>query len=540
MLPPLGRSGSSTPSGTTTWTTLAAFTASARSSPTRHGTRAGSPRSPVTCAGGRAERAGAEPFGQPVGDVAREHLSGRVGAREHRLVVEVAVGQLGHDGAQLLGRRGRCRPGSRRRRGSRRGTSRRRRTSRRAAAGRGRRPRRVKLCATIMWSRTVTPNTAPPRCRRSTRGTAPAARGETSRGITSGRVSNGDSPVSRLSNAGSRRRSRASVSRSAVVRRPRRAGATMPTWLALTDEPTRVEAAPERELVVVVAVPAELDDRALRRQQLQRPLQARGGRAGVEDQVAPVGRLVGQGEVHPSAAATSARVGSTSTSVTGRRGSRVSSRARQQPTVPAPTTATRSPTSGAASQSALTAVSTMPASTARGTGTSSGTTVTADAGTTYAVWCGCRQNTVRPRRCAGPSSTTPDVEVAVLHRPGEVAVLKGRPHRVVLARRHVAAEDEALGPPADSGPESSDSNILRAAAVRESYGRISPTPGSRSQNASASLSIRPPQLLRSEPEDPLARSMYVKLPARPCERSSRACGSTPTRLGVGRRSDRRC
>ena len=36
-----------------------------------------------------------------------------------------------------------------------------------------------------------------------------------------------------------------------------------------------------------------------------------------------------------------------------------------------------------------------------------GTTVTAAAGTTYAVWWGCRQNTVRPRRGAGPSSTTP-------------------------------------------------------------------------------------------------------------------------------------
>ena len=42
----------------------------------------------------------------------------------------------------------------------------------------------------------------------------------------------------------------------------------------------------------------------------------------------------------------------------------------------------------AAAQSALTAVSTVPASTARPGGTPSGTTVTASAGTTYAVWCG--------------------------------------------------------------------------------------------------------------------------------------------------------
>ena len=57
-------------------------------------------------------------------------------------------------------------------------------------------------------------------------------------------------------------------------------------------------------------------------------------------------------------------------------------RATQQPTIPAPTTVTRSPTSGAASHSAFTAVSTVPASTARAGGTPSGTTTTAVAGTT--------------------------------------------------------------------------------------------------------------------------------------------------------------
>ena len=62
-----------------------------------------------------------------------------------------------------------------------------------------------------------------------------------------------------------------------------------------------------------------------------------------------------------------------------------SSRATQQPTIPAPTTAIRSPTSGAASHSAFTAVSTVPARTARSAGTSSGTGTTAMAGTTYSV-----------------------------------------------------------------------------------------------------------------------------------------------------------
>ena len=56
--------------------------------------------------------------------------------------------------------------------------------------------------------------------------------------------------------------------------------------------------------------------------------------------------------------------------------------ATQHPTIPAPTTLTRSPTRGGASQRALTAVSTVPARTARSGGTPSGTGTTAEAGTT--------------------------------------------------------------------------------------------------------------------------------------------------------------
>ena len=63
-------------------------------------------------------------------------------------------------------------------------------------------------------------------------------------------------------------------------------------------------------------------------------------------------------------------------------GKRASSAATQQPTIPPPTTAIRSPTSGAASHRALTAVSTVPASTARAGGHVVGHEVTAVAGTT--------------------------------------------------------------------------------------------------------------------------------------------------------------
>jgi hypothetical protein len=47
------------------------------------------------------------------------------------------------------------------------------------------------------------------------------------------------------------------------------------------------------------------------------------------------------------------------------------------------------------------------ASTARAAGTPPGKGSTASAGTWYSVWCGCRQNTVRPHRSCGPASTTP-------------------------------------------------------------------------------------------------------------------------------------
>ena len=161
----------------------------------------------------------------------------------------------------------------------------------------------------------------------------------------------------------------------------------------------------------------------------------------------------------PSAVATAARDASTSTSVTRTPGNRASRRATQQPTIPAPTTATRSPTSGAASHRALTAVSTVPASTARAGGTSSGTTVTAPAGTTYAVWCGYRQKTVRPRSSTRPPLDGADVEVAVLDRPGEVAFLERRAHRGVLARRHAAPEHQRLGAAADAGPQRADHDI---------------------------------------------------------------------------------
>ena len=54
-----------------------------------------------------------------------------------------------------------------------------------------------------------------------------------------------------------------------------------------------------------------------------------------------------------------------------------------------------------------------------------------------------------------------DVEVAVLDRPREVALLKWRPHRGVLVRRHTAPEHQRLGAPADAGPQGADHHVVR-------------------------------------------------------------------------------
>ena len=162
-----------------------------------------------------------------------------------------------------------------------------------------------------------------------------------------------------------------------------------------------------------------------------------------------------------------------------------SRRATQQPTMPAPTTATRSPTSGAASHRALTAVSTVPASTARSAGTPSGTTTTASAGTTYLVWWGWRQKTSRPTQVGRALLDDPDVEVAVLHRTREVAVLEGRSHRGVLALGHPALEDQGLGAPADGRADRADQHLVRPGEGSVT-GRSSPTPG-----ASASTRVQP-------------------------------------------------
>jgi hypothetical protein len=99
--------------------------------------------------------------------------------------------------------------------------------------------------------------------------------------MTPGSSSKRDSPLTRTSKAGSRSRSSASASRSAVVRRVLRAD------LAGADrEAARVKRAAQRQSHLGVAVPAEVEHHSLGREQVQRALQPVRCRARMNDQVA--------------------------------------------------------------------------------------------------------------------------------------------------------------------------------------------------------------------------------------------------------------
>ena len=157
-----------------------------------------------------------------------------------------------------------------------------------------------------------------------------------------------------------------------------------------------------------------------------------------------------------------ARVSSTSTSVTCVPGTPPTSRATQHPTMPAPTTVIRSPTSGPASHKALTAVSTVPAQDG---------TVRRDL---IGDHChGVGRHDVRrlvgeqaedgaPPELVGTAVDDADVEVAVLHRAREVTLLKRCPHHVVLALRDSTAEHQSLGAAAHPGPQRAHQHLARA------------------------------------------------------------------------------
>ncbi len=126
----------------------------------------------------------------------------------------------------------------------------------------------------------------------------------------------------------------------------------------------------------------------------------------------------------------------------------------------------------------------MPASTARSGGTPSGTTDTASTGTTKALWCGKSEKTVRPSRCAGPSSTVPTFRYPYFTGHGKSPSWNGaritaywlagtRPWKTSVSVPRLTPECR-VRTRTSPGPVGGSSN-----------GRISPAEGPTNQNARA-------------------------------------------------------
>src|SRR3954449_7751771 len=130
-----------------------------------------------------------------------------------------------------------------------------------------------RLCATIMWSWTVTLNTG-------------------SHPVVVDRVAEGGQPAVReprhdLGQLGERRGAGEECVEGRVVQQVAPAGGRHRAHLARPHvEPARVEVAAQRHGHLPVAVPAELENGPLCPEQAERALEPRGRRAGVQDEVA--------------------------------------------------------------------------------------------------------------------------------------------------------------------------------------------------------------------------------------------------------------
>ncbi len=225
-------------------------------------------------------------------------------------------------------------------------------------------------------------------------------------------------------------------------------------------EAPRVERAAERQPHLGVAVPAEVDDGALGREQVERPLEPGGRRAGVHDQVATVGGVGRQREVD---AERGRDLGPAGIDVDER------DLHRREPAQQAGDAAADHP--GADDGD--------PVAEQR-----RGVPQRVDGGLDGAGEHGARgwhalghdghgagRNHVgglvrvqaEDRAAAQlrrPLLHGADVEVAVLDRPREVPLLERRPHRGVLVRRHAAPEHQRLGAAADAGPQGAHHHVV--------------------------------------------------------------------------------
>ena len=286
-------------------------------------------------------------------------------------------------------------------------------------------------------------------------GRLPAAR----RAITPGSSSKRDSPVTSASNAGSRSRSSARASRSAAVRRALAGRRDRPDLAGAEPQPARVERAAEREPHLGVAVPAELEHRALGREQVQRALEPGRRRARVHDQVAAAGGVV---RLREADAERGRDLGPRRVHVDERDLDR--REAGQQAGDAAADHPGADDGDAVADQRGRVPERVDRRLDGAGEHRARGRHVVGHDGH------GAGRHDVRrlvrvqaEDRAAAQLRRAvldgADAEVAVLDRPREVALLERRPHRRVLARRHAAPEHQRLGAAADARAQRPDQDV---------------------------------------------------------------------------------
>ena len=221
-----------------------------------------------------------------------------------------------------------------------------------------------------------------------------------------------------------------------------------------------MERAAQRQPDLAVAVPAEVDDRALGREQVERSLEPGGRRAGVHDQVATVGGVGRQREVDAECGRD-----------LGPAGIDVDERDlhRREPAQQARDAAADHPGADDGDPVAEQRCG-VPQGVdggldrARENGASRRHALGHDGHRGGRHHVGGLVRVQAEDRAAAQLRRSllhgADVEVAVLDRPREVPLLKRRPHRGVLGRRHPAAEHQRLGAAADAGPQGAHQHVV--------------------------------------------------------------------------------
>ena len=177
--------------------------------------------------------------------------------------------------------------------------------------------------------------------------------------------------------------------------------------------------------------------------------------------------------------------GSMSTSVTSAPGSSAHSHAHQEPTTPPPTTAMRSAGPGAASHTALSAVSMLAASTARAAGTPVGSGAAASAGTIERGLMGMERKADAADESGRPGLDAADGRVAVFHRKRKGSRHERRAHALECSLAGTRPlSTSALGAAADPAVKRVSGAPRRRRAAPPFRSRISTRPGPTYHSAS--------------------------------------------------------